>query len=87
MEIVFTHQAAKDFEKIKQNPILLKKVVALLSLIEDNPFAKPPTYEKLIGFESVYSRRINLQHRLVYQVYEDKKVVKIIRMWTHYENL
>lgn len=83
MEIVFTHQAAKDFEKIKQNPILLKKVVALLSLIEDNPFAKPPTYEKLIGFESVYSRRINLQHRLVYQVYEDKKVVKIIRMWTH----
>lgn len=83
MEIVFTDQAAKDFEKIKQNPIILKKVVALLCLIEDNPFAKPPTFEKPIGFESVYSRRINLQHRLVYQVYEDKKVVKIIRMWTH----
>ena len=87
MEIVFTKQAAKDFEKIKQNPILLKKVVALLTLIEENPFTKPPTYEKLIGFESVYSRRINLQHRLVYQVYENEKVIKIIRMWTHYDNL
>lgn len=80
MEIVFTKQAAKDFEKVKQNPTLLKKVVALLDLIEQNPFAKPPTYEKLIGFESVYSRRINHQHRLVYQVYEEEKVIKIIRM-------
>ena len=84
MEIVFTKQAAKDFEIVKQNPPLLKKVVALLDLIEQNPFAKPPTYEKLIGFESVYFRRINLQHRLVYQVYEEEKVIKIIRMWTHY---
>ena len=80
MEIVFTKQAAKDFEKIKQNPNLLKKVVALLNLIEDNPFSNPPSYEKLIGFESVYSRRINIQHRLVYQVYESEKIVKIIRM-------
>ena len=87
MEIVFTKQAAKDFENIKQNPTLLKKVVALLDLIERNPFATPPTYEKLIGFESVYSRRINIQHRLVYQVYENKKTIKIIRMWTHYDNL
>ena len=87
MEIVFTKQAAKDFEKIKQNPPLLKKVVALLNLIEENPFTKPPTYEKLIGFESVYSRRINIQRRLVYQVYEDKKIIKIIRMWTHYESI
>ena len=87
MEIVFTKQAAKDFEKIKQNQALLKKVVALLNLIEDDPFAKPPTYEKLIGFESVYSRRINLQHRLVYQLYENEKVIKIIIMWMHYDNL
>ena len=87
MEIVFTKQAAKDFEKLKQNSALLKKVVALLNLIEEDPFATPPTYEKLIGFESVYSRRINLQHRLVYQVYENEQVVKIIRMWTHYDNL
>ena len=87
MEVIFTKQAAKDFERIKENPTLLKKVVALLNLIEENPFAKPPTYEKLIGFESVYSRRINLQHRLVYQVYENEKIIKVIRMWTHYDNL
>ena len=80
MEIVFTKQAAKDFEKVKQNPALLKKVVALLNLIEEDPFAKPTTYEKLIGFKSVYSRRINLQHRLVYQLYENEKVIKIIIM-------
>ena len=87
MEIIFTKQAAQDFEKVKQNPALLKKVVALLNLIEEDPFAKPSTFEKLIGFESVYSRRINLQHRLVYQVYENKNVIKIIRMWTHYDSL
>ena len=87
MEIVFTHQASKDFEKIKQNPNLYKKVVALLELIEINSFQDPPSYEKLVGFDSVYLRRINLQHRLVYQVYEDKKMVKIIRMWTHYDNV
>ena len=87
MEIVFTHQAAKDFEKIKQNPSLHRKAVALLELIEENPFQNPPSYEKLIGFDSVYSRRINIHHRLVYQVYEDKQIVKIIRMWTHYESI
>ena len=87
MEIVFTHQASKDFEKIKQNPSLHKKAVALLELIEINPFQNPPSYEKLVGFDSVYSRRINFQHRLVYQVYEDKQLVKIIRMWTHYDNV
>ncbi|MBQ7276100.1 MAG: Txe/YoeB family addiction module toxin [Bacilli bacterium] len=87
MEIVFTRQAAKDFEKIKQNPSLHKKVVALLELIEENPFQNPPSFEKLIGFDSVYSRRINIQHRLVYQVYEKEKIIKVIRMWTHYEGV
>lgn len=87
MEIVFTHQAVKDFEKIKQNPILLKKVVALLNLIEENPFTNPPSYEKLIGFDGVYFRRINVQHRLVYQVYEEKQIIKVIRMWTRYDKL
>lgn len=80
MEIVFTKQAAKDFERVKENPILLKKVVSLLELLESDPFTTPPTYEKLIGIESTYSRRINLQHRLVYQVYPEEKIVKIIRM-------
>ena len=80
MEIVFTKQAIKDFEKIKQNPTLHKKVIALLELIEENPYTNPPSYEKLIGINNTYSRRINIQHRLVYQVYDIEKVVKIIRM-------
>ncbi len=85
MEIVFTKQAIKDFEKVKTNPSLLKKVRSLLTLIENNPFAIPPSYEKLVGLDSVYSRRINLQHRLVYQVYESEKTIKIIRMRPYYE--
>ena len=87
MEIVFTKQAAKDFEKIKSNPILLKKVRSLLELIEVNPFTNPPSYEKLVGIDNTYSRRINIQHRLVYQVLADINTIKIIRMWTHYEGL
>jgi Txe/YoeB family toxin of toxin-antitoxin system len=85
MEIVFTKQAVKDFEKVKSYPVLLKKVRALLELIEINPFLMPPSYEKLINVSNTYSRRINVQHRLVYQVYEKEKTIKIIRMWTHYE--
>ncbi len=85
MEIVFTRQAEKDFEKIKRNPILLKKVIALLDLIEVNPFSNPPRFEKLIGFDHVYSRRINQQHRLIYQTIQPDNIIKIIRMWTHYE--
>ena len=85
MEIVFTKQAIKDFEKIKQNSTLHKKVIALLELLEVNPYTNPPSYEKLIGIENTYSRRINVQHRLVYQVYDNKKIIKIIRIWTHYE--
>lgn len=85
MEIVFTKQAIKDFEKIKQFPSLLNKVRNLLSLIEEDPFANPPSFEKLLGFKNVYSRRINIQHRLIYEYFEKEKVVKVIRMWTHYE--
>jgi len=85
MEIVFTRQAEKDFEKIKRNPILLKKVIALLDLLEVNPFSNPPRFEKLIGFDHVYSRRINQQHRLIYQTIQPDNIIKIIRMWTHYE--
>lgn len=83
MEIVFTKQAIKDFQKIKENKVLYVKVVSLLELIENNPFENPPPFEKLIGIESTYSRRINLQHRLVYQVYQEEQTIKIIRMWTH----
>ena len=85
MEVVFTNQSIKDYEKLKQFPTLLAKVRALVELLERNPYEKPPTYEKLMGFENVYSRRINVQHRLVYEVRKKENVVVIIRMWTHYE--
>ena len=85
MEIVFTKQSYKDYEKLKQFPSLVKKVQSLVELLEDNPFTSPPSYEKLIGFENVYSRRINVQHRLIYEVRKEEQKVVIIRMWTHYE--
>ena len=81
-----TKAAQKDKEKIKQYPALKKNVQNLLDLLIINPFQNPPPYEKLIGNLSMcYSRRINSQHRLVYMVDEENKVVKIISMWTHYE--
>ncbi|MBP3733056.1 MAG: Txe/YoeB family addiction module toxin [Bacilli bacterium] len=85
MEIVYSKQSFKDYEKLKQFPKLVEKVKALIELLEKNPFETPPSYEKLIGFENVYSRRINIQHRLVYEVRKEENVVVIIRMWTHYE--
>lgn len=80
MEIVFTKQAVKDFEKIKQFPSLLQKVKALLNLISEKRFDRPPSYEKLLGFENVYSRRINQQHRLIYEVLPNVNKIKVIRM-------
>ena len=85
MEIVYSNQSYKDYEKLKQYPKLVEKVKSLVKLLEDNPYSTPPTYEKLLGFKNVYSRRINNQHRLIYEVREDEQVVVIIRMWTHYE--
>lgn len=84
-KIVFTKKAQKDAKKIKVAN-LKPQVEKLLSILQKNPFQNPPSYEKLIGdLSGAYSRRINIQHHLVYQVLEDEKVVKIIRMWTHYE--
>lgn len=87
MEIVFTKQAEKDFNKIKENKVLFGKVISLLNLIEENPFINPPSYEKLIGFKNVYSRRINKEHRLIYEVYKEESIIKIIRMRSHYEKI
>ena len=84
-EIKFSNQAIKDFEKIKQFPALEEKVIALLTLISENSFAYPPSYEKLLGFENVYSRRINRQHRLIYEVREKENLIAVFRMWGHYE--
>lgn len=85
MEIVYSKQSFKDYEKLKQFPKLVEKVKALIELLEKNPFETPPSYEKLIGFENVFFRRINIQHRLVYEVRKEENVVVIIRVWTHYE--
>jgi len=83
--IVFTKQARKDAKKIAASN-LRPKAEALLDILRDNPFQTPPPYEKLIGdLSGAYSRRINIQHRLVYQVLEDQRIVKVIRMWTHYD--
>lgn len=84
MEIVYTKQSCKDFEKLKQYPSLVEKVKALIELLKRNPYETPPSYEKLIGFENVYSRRINVQHRLVYEIRKEENTIVIIRMWTHY---
>ena len=80
-EIVFTRQAEKDLSRITQSP-LKAKAFRLLSVLEEDPFCPP--WEKLTDLDHVYSRRINLQHRLVYKVMEQEKTIVIIRMWTHY---
>jgi toxin YoeB len=84
-KLYYTKQAQKDAKKIAQSE-LKNQVMKLLDIIESKPFSRYPPYEKLLGdLTGAYSRRINLQHRLVYQVYEKEKIIKIIRMWTHYE--
>ena len=83
--VVFTKQAQKDAKKLKRAG-LKPKAELLLEILAKNPFQIPPPYEKLLGdFTGAYSRRINIQRRLVYQVFRDEKTVKVIRMWTHYE--
>jgi Txe/YoeB family toxin of toxin-antitoxin system len=94
--IVLTRQAVKDAEKLEQAG-LKSKAVSLLRIIRENPFQNPPFYEKLQGCENTYSRRITIQHRLVYEILSNENsekditgipyrgIIKIIRMWTHYE--
>lgn len=84
-QLAFAKQAQKDATKLVSAG-LKDKAQSLLDIVSGNPFQNPPPYEKLIGdLAGAYSRRINIQHRLVYQVLEKEKVVKILRMWTHYE--
>lgn len=84
-KLVYTKQAQNDPEKIASSG-LKSKEEELFEIIRENPFQDYPPYEKLVGeLQGAYSRRINIQHRLVYQVYEDKRVVKVIRMWSHYD--
>ncbi len=84
-ELVYTSQAKKDARKLQRSG-LRSKAERLLELLRENPYESPPPYEKLIGdLSGAYSRRINIQHRLVYQVYDAERIVKVLRMWTHYE--
>ena len=83
--VVFTKQAQKDARKIASSN-LRPQAQRLLDILAKNPFQNPPPYEKLVGdLAGAFSRRINIQHRLVYQVYAEQRTVKVIRMWTHHE--
>ena len=83
--LVFTRQAAKDAKKLSRSG-LRAKAEAILDVLRRNPYQNPPPFEKLIGdLAGAYSRRINIQHRIVYQILEKERVVKVLRMWTHYE--
>lgn len=83
--LVFTVQAKKDAKKLASSG-LKTQAQRLLDILAANPYQTPPRYEKLVGdLAGAYSRRINIQHRMVYQILDDARVVKVIRMWTHYE--
>ncbi len=84
-QLAFTKHAVKDAKKIAKSN-LKPKVELLLVVLREDPFQTPPPYEKLVGdLSGAYSRRINLKHRLIYQVLEEERIVKVLRMWTHYE--
>ena len=83
--LVFTKQAQKDAKRLASSS-LKPKAQRILDILTINPYQNPPPYEKLVGdLAGAYSRRVNIQHRLVYQVLDSIKTVKVIRMWTHYE--
>ncbi len=84
-QLVYTKQALKDAKKIAETG-LKNKAQALLDILSQDPYQNPPTFEKLVGdLSGLYSRRINIQHRLVYQVLNEAHVVKVLRLWAHYE--
>jgi toxin YoeB len=84
-ELRYTKQAQRDAKKLSEKN-LKEKAQVILEIIRKNPYQNPPPYEKLVGdLAGSYSRRINIQHRLVYQVYEKERIIKVLRLWTHYE--
>ena len=84
-KVVFTKQAQKDAKKLSTSG-LKSKAEKIIEILKQNPYQTPPFYEKLVGdLSGAYSRRLNIQHRVVYQIMNDEKIVKVIRMWTHYE--
>lgn len=86
-QILYAEKAQRDIQHLKSAK-LDRKAKNLIDLLKENPFQNPPPYEKLIGdLQGAYSRRINIQHRLVYQVFEEIKIVKIVSLWSHYEKI
>ena len=84
-KVLLSKQSQKDLQKLISGGFS-EKIKTLLAILAENPYQNPPEYEKLVGnLNKYYSRRINIQHRLVYEVDEEQKIVKILRMWTHYE--
>jgi Txe/YoeB family toxin of toxin-antitoxin system len=84
-KIIYSSQAQRDAKRANKSG-LKNNIQKIIEIIQNNPYQNPPPYEKLLGdLSGAYSRRINIQHRLVYQIYEKEKIIKIIRMWTHYE--
>jgi len=84
-QLLYAKQALKDAKKLSASG-LRPKAEQLLAILERDPFQNPPPYEKLVGdLAGAYSRRINIQHRIVYEVFAQKKMVRVLRMWTHYE--
>ena len=84
-QLVYAKHAQKDAQKLAASG-LKGKAQELLAIVKENPFQNPPPYEKLVGdLSGAYSRRINIQHRLVYEVLQEQKIVKVLRMWTHHE--
>ena len=84
-KVVYTKQAQKDAKKLSSSGLKLK-TKEIIDILKENPYQTPPPYEKLIGdLSGAYSRRLNIQHRIVYQVIDANKIVKVLRMWTHYE--
>ena len=83
--LIYTRHAQKDAKRLA-NSNLKKKAIELLSILEEDPYRTPPAFEKLVGdLDGAYSRRINIQQRLVYQIIAEEKIVKVLRMWSHYE--
>ena len=83
--LVFSKQSLKDAQRLKRAN-LWKNAEKLLTVLRENPFQNPPSFEKLIGdLEGIYSRRINIQHQLIYQISKQEKTIRVLRMWTHYE--
>jgi toxin YoeB len=84
-QLLYTKQAQKDAKKLTKSG-LKNNAEKILKLLADQPYKNPPRFEKLVGdLDGAFSRRINVQHRIVYEILEEKKIIKIIRMWTHYE--